>query len=136
MAEDQDQERSQPASERRLERAREEGRTARSRELVTCLVLLAGGLTLAATGPQLARDLRRLMTRGLEFGRDAAFSDRAPMERIASVSLDALWLAVPIFAAMALAALGGTLAVADLVLDAPQRLVDRLQLPGESVQLG
>lgn len=111
MAENQDQERSLPASERRLELAREEGRTARSRELVTCLVLLAGGLTLAATGPQLARDLQRMMSRGLEFGRDAAFSDNATMERIASVSLDALWLAVPIFAAMALAALGGTLAV-------------------------
>ena len=65
MAENNEQERSQPASPRRLERAREEGRTARSRELTTCLVLLASGLALAASGPRLAQDLGWLLARSL-----------------------------------------------------------------------
>jgi flagellar biosynthetic protein FlhB len=41
MAEDQDQERTLPATERRLERAREEGQAARSPELVAAAGLLA-----------------------------------------------------------------------------------------------
>ena len=111
MAENNDQERSLPASQRRLERAREEGRTARSRELATCLVLLSGGLALAASAPQLARDLRRLLVRSLEFGHHAAFSPSAPIERLAALSGEALVLMAPVFAALALAALVGTVAV-------------------------
>jgi flagellar biosynthetic protein FlhB len=111
MAETNDQERSQPASQRRLERAREEGRTARSRELTTCLVLLAGGLAFAASGPQLMRDLGRLLARSLQFGREAAFSSSAPVERLGAFAADALLLLAPLFGALALAALAGTVAV-------------------------
>jgi flagellar biosynthetic protein FlhB len=111
MAETNEQERSQPASPRRLERAREEGRTARSRELTTCLVLLAGGLAFAASGPQLMRDLGRLLARSLQFGREAAFSGGAPVERLGTFAADALLLLAPLFAALALAALAGSVAV-------------------------
>ena len=50
MADDSDLEKTEPASERRLEKAREEGQTARSRELVTFLLLLSavGSLWLGA----------------------------------------------------------------------------------------
>lgn len=108
---DDEQERSHPASPRRLERSREEGRTARSRELATCLVLLAGGLALAVSGPQLAQDLGRLLARSLQFGRHAAFSEGAPLERLGAVAADALLLLAPLFGALALAALAGTVAV-------------------------
>ena len=111
MADSQDQERTLPASPRRLERSREEGRAARSRELATCLVLLAGGLAFAATGPQLAQDFGRLLTRSLRFERHAAFSEHAPLERLGAISVDALLLLAPLFGALALAALAGTLAV-------------------------
>ena len=118
MAEHDDQERSLPASQRRIERAREEGRTARSRELATCLVLLAAGLALAASAPQLATDLRRLLARSLEFGHHAAFSDSAPVERLSALSLEALVLMAPMFGAMAVAALAGTVAVGGWVFSA------------------
>jgi len=111
MADSSEQERSQPASPRRLERAREEGRTARSRELATCLVLLAGGLALAATGPRLAQDFGRLLARSLRFDHHAAFSDSAPVERLGAIASDALLLIVPFFGALALAAVAGGVAV-------------------------
>jgi len=41
MAEDSDLERTEPASLKRLEQAREEGDVPRSRELPTCTILLA-----------------------------------------------------------------------------------------------
>lgn len=43
MAEDSDLERTEEPSQRRLDQAREEGQVARSRELSTFAVLLAGG---------------------------------------------------------------------------------------------
>ncbi|MDN5842607.1 MAG: EscU/YscU/HrcU family type III secretion system export apparatus switch protein, partial [Alcaligenaceae bacterium] len=42
MAEDSDLEKTEPASPRRLEKAREEGQVARSRELGTFLAIVAG----------------------------------------------------------------------------------------------
>jgi flagellar biosynthetic protein FlhB len=108
---DDEQDRSLPASPRRLERAREEGRVARSRELATCLVLVAGSLVLVAAGPQLALEFGRLLRGALRFGRDAAFSASAPIERLAAIAGDALLLTVPLLGVLALAALAGTVAV-------------------------
>lgn len=118
MAENNDQERSHPASPRRLERSREEGRTARSRELVACLMLLCAGLALAATGPQLAQALGRLLARSLRFDRQAAFSEHAPLERLGASAVDALLLVAPLVAILALAALAGTVAVGGWVFSA------------------
>lgn len=50
MSADSDVEKTEPASEQRLTKAREEGQVARSRELNTCFLLLAGAGTLWATG--------------------------------------------------------------------------------------
>lgn len=111
MTESQDQERSQPASPRRLERAHEEGRTARSRELATCLVLVAGALAFAASGPQLAQDFGRFLARSLHFGHEAAFSGSALTERLGASATDALLLIAPLLGVLALAGLVGTVAV-------------------------
>lgn len=111
MADSSEQDRSQPASPRRLEKAREEGQTARSRELATCLVLIAGGIAFTASGPQLAQDFGRLLARSLRFDQHAAFSESAPVERLGAIAADALLLVAPIFGALALAALAGGVAV-------------------------
>lgn len=111
MADNSEQERSQPASPRRLERAREEGRTARSRDLATCMVLLAGGLALAATGPQLVQDFGRLLARALRVDHRTAFSASAPLERLSEVSADALLAIAPLLGAIVLAAVAGSVAV-------------------------
>jgi|CXWL01.1.fsa_nt_gi flagellar biosynthetic protein FlhB len=108
---DSEQERSLPASARRLERAREEGRAARSRELSTCAVLVAGGVVLAALGPQLAQGMGQLLARSLRFDHRAAFSDRAPLDRLGGVATDALALIGAPLGLLALAALAGSVAV-------------------------
>jgi flagellar biosynthetic protein FlhB len=53
MAEESDLERTEPASQRRLDEAREQGQVARSPELSTFAVLLAAGGGLMLTGPEL-----------------------------------------------------------------------------------
>ena len=50
MAEDSDQEKTEPASSRRIEQAREDGRVPQSRELSAFLVLLAGVATFMMLG--------------------------------------------------------------------------------------
>jgi len=106
-----EQERSQPASARRLEKAREEGRAARSRELSTCAVLVAGGVVLAVLGPQLAQGMGQLLARSLRFDHRIAFSEHAPIERLGGFAVDALALIGVPLGVLALAALGGTVAV-------------------------
>ena len=55
MAEDSDLEKTEPASARRLEQAREEGQVPQSRELSAFLVLMAGAGALWVTGSWLAQ---------------------------------------------------------------------------------
>jgi flagellar biosynthetic protein FlhB len=67
MAEDSDLERTEPASPRRLEEAREKGNVPRSRELNTFAIMMAGGVTLLILGPKFANGLRALMTHWFTF---------------------------------------------------------------------
>jgi flagellar biosynthetic protein FlhB len=59
MAEDSDLEKTEPASEKRLEQAREED-VPRSRELSTCTILLAAGGALWAMGGTLVQQLIKI----------------------------------------------------------------------------
>ena len=63
MAEENDnsQEKTEEATPRRLEKAREEGQTARSRELATMAVLLAGAGGLLMFGSHLGAALEAIM---------------------------------------------------------------------------
>jgi flagellar biosynthetic protein FlhB len=58
MAEDSDAEKTEPASAKRLEQAREEGDVPRSREVATFTVLMAAGAGLWVTGDSLVRQLQ------------------------------------------------------------------------------
>lgn len=104
MAEDSDLERTEPASSRRLEKAREEGQVPRSRELMAFLVLLAGGGGLWALSGWISQHTQTLLRHGLDFGRAEAFSDRAILNSLATLTGDALVLAGPIFALTMIAA--------------------------------
>ena len=73
MAEDSDLERTEPASPRRLEQAREEGDVPRSRELATCTVLLAAGAGFWFLGGDLVVQLNRMLASCLAFEREQAF---------------------------------------------------------------
>jgi flagellar biosynthetic protein FlhB len=73
MAEESDLERTEPASPRRLEQAREKGQVPRSPELSTFAVLMAAGGGLMLLGGALGGSLADLMRAGLTLDRAAAF---------------------------------------------------------------
>jgi flagellar biosynthetic protein FlhB len=65
MAEDSDLERTEPASGRRIEQAREKGQVARSRELGTFAILMAGGGGIMIMGAGMMESLKTLLRDGL-----------------------------------------------------------------------
>ncbi|ROH86367.1 flagellar type III secretion system protein FlhB [Pseudomethylobacillus aquaticus] len=73
MAEDSDLEKTEPASPKRIEKAREDGDVPRSRELATCAVLLASGLAFWGLAGQMNEALKLNMTLGLRFTREEIF---------------------------------------------------------------
>ena len=73
MAEDSDLEKTEQASPKRLEKAREEGDVPRSRELATVTVLFSAGMGILVMGDHLNQALKNSMTAGLNFDRAAAF---------------------------------------------------------------
>lgn len=73
MAEESGLERTEPATSRRLEKAREEGDVPRSRELGTCMLLLAAGVGLWMTGGNLIHHLSLMLSNSMYFDRSVAF---------------------------------------------------------------
>ena len=82
MAEDSDLERSEPASQKRLDEARARGQIPRSPELATFSVLLAGGVAMLALGGGLMGSLESVMTQGLTLDRAAAFKPDLMLARL------------------------------------------------------
>jgi flagellar biosynthesis protein FlhB len=104
MAEESDLERTEPASQRRLQEARDRGQIPRSPELTTFAVLLTAGAVLVYTGSGLMHGLLDLVRRGLTLDRDAVFRTDVMGARLfegfyaALVSLSPLFIAVVIIA--------------------------------------
>ena len=73
MAEDSDLEKTEPASPRQLEKAREQGDVPRSREIGTFTVLAAAALGFWISGEAMVRQLKHLLLMGLQFKREQLF---------------------------------------------------------------
>ncbi len=97
MAEDSDLEKTEPASARRLEQAREEGNVPQSRELMAFMVLAAGAGTFWVLGGWIAGAAASLVRDGLSFSRGAAFDTSVMNESALVLTVDAFRLAGPIF---------------------------------------
>ena len=78
MAEESDLEKTEDASPRRLEKAREEGDVPRSRELATFAVLMAATLGLWMTGASIVAQLKQTLIKGLQFDTQTVF-DPVPL---------------------------------------------------------
>lgn len=100
MAEESDLERTEPASARRIERAREEGNVPHSRELMAFMVLAAGAASFWVLGGWIARQAADLMRHGLSFGRAAAFDSGVMKAGALDLTLEAFVLVGPIFLAI------------------------------------
>lgn len=73
MAEDSDLEKTEPASPRQLEKAREQGDVPRSREIGTFTVLAAAALGFWISGEAMVRQLKHMLLLGLQFKREQLF---------------------------------------------------------------
>jgi flagellar biosynthetic protein FlhB len=105
MAEDSDLERTEPASPRRLEEARNKGNVPRSRELNTFAVLIAASATLLIMGPQLVDGMARLLQRGLSFDRSALNAQDFLWNSLVQSMLDMLLLFFPFLLVLIVAVL-------------------------------
>jgi len=97
VAEESDLERTEPASTRRLEQAREEGNIPQSRELMSFMVLAVGAATIWVLGGWLSQRAMTLLRHGLTFNREAAFDPAAMAGSALSLSIEAFALLTPFF---------------------------------------
>jgi flagellar biosynthetic protein FlhB len=111
MAEESDLERTEPASERRLEQAREEGQIARSPELSAFAVMLAALATLWVMSGPVMKGLARLFSESLSFDAVAAHDPGAMFSRLSGAAFDALLIAAPVLVAVVAAALVAPLVI-------------------------
>ncbi len=111
MADDSDQEKTLPATPKRLADTREEGRTARSPELAGALVLLFISGAVWLGGPAWIAQWRQFVRAGLRMGQREAMDVAQPTLRLAELAWDALILFAPVAGIAAVAGIGGTLAV-------------------------
>ncbi len=84
--EDSDLEKTESPSQRRLDQAREEGQVARSRELSTFAVLMAGGAGIWLMGSALAQQLISLIRDGLTLDTGLAFHSELLVPRLHELS--------------------------------------------------
>jgi flagellar biosynthetic protein FlhB len=111
MAEESDLERTEPASPRRLEQAREEGDVPRSREVATFTVLMVAGAGLWLTGSSLVRQLRSAMVSGLALDQEQIFHADVLLTRIGMDVGRVLLACLPLGLAVMVVALASPLLV-------------------------
>jgi flagellar biosynthetic protein FlhB len=97
VAEESDLERTEPASARRLEQAREDGNVPHSRELMAFMVMAAGAGTFWVLGDWIAHGVADLLRNGLSFTRAAAFDTSIMRGSTFAMTADAFTYIGPLF---------------------------------------
>ena len=90
MAEESDLEKTEAASSRRLEQAREEGQVPRSREVGTFLILIVAAAGFWLVGPWLVERVAGLFRRALIVDQGLAREPALMLVRLADISIDAM----------------------------------------------
>lgn len=109
MAEDTGQERTEEATPRRRQQAREEGQVARSRELNTMLVLMIAAGAGAFLGPELGRDMAQLFHDHLSIAPQDVYDPGAIIRHLSGAIFDMVSALAPFFLVTVVAAIGGPL---------------------------
>ncbi|MDQ5907488.1 MAG: flagellar biosynthesis protein FlhB, partial [Pseudomonadota bacterium] len=104
MAEDSDLEKTEPASARRLEQAREEGQVPHSRELGAFLILMAAAGGIWMMGGWLAQRTTAMFRRGLTLDEKLLREPDQMLVRFADLSQDVLITFSPLLLALMIAA--------------------------------
>ena len=105
MAEDSDLEKTEPASSRRLEKAREEGQVPRSREIGAFLIMLVSACAFWFLGPWMMGQTTAIVRRGLMLDEAVLRDPQLMVSRLGGLSVDALLAFAPLLLALLLAAL-------------------------------
>lgn len=105
MADDNDLERTEPASPRRLEKAREEGQVARSQELTTFTLLIAASSSLWVIGSIIIQKLSAVLESGLRMEQEVAFNPALLLPRLFQLALDGLLAIAPLLGWLVIIAL-------------------------------
>ncbi|MBX8534192.1 flagellar type III secretion system protein FlhB [Pseudomonas cichorii] len=116
MAETSKEDKTEAATPRRIEKAREQGQVVRSREMNTFIMLLAGIGGLWIMGGKLYDNLGQVMEQALLFDRTQLFDTARMLSALWSLSQTALFALVPFFALMVMAALGAPALLGGLVI--------------------
>src|SRR6478752_10357375 len=116
MSEESDLEKTEAASPRRLEKAREEGQIARSRELGTFVMLAVGVAAIWAGGGSLYRGLSGVLRNGLAFDQRVALDPGVMVEQAVSGFGHALMVLLPIFGLLAVVAVLSSVVLGGLVI--------------------
>lgn len=118
MAEESDLEKTEPASPRRLEKAREEGQVVRSRELNTFLLLSAGVAGLWFGGAHLYRELSGVVRAGLWFDARVGGDTAVMLSVAAGSAMRALLALMPLFGLLVVVAILASVLLGGFLLSA------------------
>jgi flagellar biosynthesis protein FlhB len=105
MAADSSQDKQLPASQRRIQKAREDGQVARSRDLSHFGAIGAGVALLAAAAGPFTDATGQLLSDGLRFDAAMLAEPQLMVQRQADLGLQMLWILLPVFVAVLLVAL-------------------------------
>ncbi len=114
MSENDQESRTERASEKRLREAREKGDSPRSRDFSAAAVTLAGVAILLTMRNGIAERIANLLHDGLSIRRAALYDSNALGTALLATSTQALWLLVPIFAIALVATIASPLATGGL----------------------
>ena len=111
MAAQNAQEKNLPATPRKLEKAKEEGQVARSRDLGHFAAIGAGGAVIVAAAPTAAEWLKQLLIRGLNFDAAALQSTAFMNTRLTELAFGLVCVVLPFGAVMMIVAAAGGFAL-------------------------
>lgn len=95
-AEDSDMEKTEDASPKRLEKAREDGDVPRSRELAACAVLFTSGMAIMMLSRPMGDALKNVLRQGLSIDRAMAFEPQLLIVHMVKVIEQAMWAFLPL----------------------------------------
>jgi len=98
MAENKDgQEKTEEPTAKKLDDSRKKGQVARSKELNTMAVTLAGAITLVSMSGYFEETFRDVMTNSFSVSREDLYEPMAMLHHLSNAMQDALWMLAPFF---------------------------------------
>lgn len=125
MSEDDSQEKTEEASGRKIEKAREQGQVPRSRDLTTTVVLLLGAIALYVFAGFTGKRIVDITQKNFVISRETIFDPNAMIGHMASAMFEGLFSIMPFMALMLVAAIVGPIALGGFLFS-PDALLPKL----------